>query len=814
MSYAIQNLMSLGAVTECLPSPDQFLSQIFLASKPNGGKRFILNLKALNKFITTSHFKMEDHRTASKLIPKGGFLATIDLKEAYLLVPIIESQRKYLRFQFENNDSRVVTYEFTAMPYGLSVAPRVFTKIMREVITFLRSRGFASVIYLDDILCIGNSYKECKDNVNETIKLLTCLGFVINCDKSCLEPKQSCKFLGFIFNTIDLTLSLPVDKQNKIALLVNKFLSLPRCTIREFAQLIGVLTAACPAVQYGWLYTKILEREKYSLLLRFDTYETKVSLSDKIFDDLIWWSNNISFSSNQMRVLHYDKVIYTDACTTGWGAVCGKERVNGHWKDSERGFHINYLELLAIYLGLKTLAKNLNNCAILLRVDNTTALSYINRMGGIQYPHLNDLTRQIWHWCEKRHIWLFASYINTKDNVEADVESRRINPDIEWELSNHAFQTIIAKLGQPQIDLFASRTNAKCQKYISWKQDPDACSESPSSVQKPYPGCREVLRIAFDRQGTPGPAVDLMVASLADNTIKQYSSSLKRWWSFCMTNQINFFDCSIKDVITFLSEQFHNGASYGTINCHRSALSILLGKMNIGLDESVKRLLKGVYKLRPTTPKYNTTWDPKLVLNFVSKLVPHQDISLENLTKKLVSLLALCTAHRVQTLSLIKVNNIQFSSSGAKITITDLIKTSGPNRDQPVLYLPFFNEDTRICPATTLQDYLKATNNVRDNKISNLFITNKRPYKAATAQTISKWLKMVLSESGVDVTMFSAHSTRHAATSAARAAGVAVDVIRKTATWTSSSLTFARFYNRPVIDDSEFARSVCFANKT
>lgn len=269
--------------------------------------------------------------------------------------------------------------------------------------------------------------------------------------------------------------------------MVNKFLSLPRCTIREFAQLIGVLTAACPAVQYGWLYTKILEREKYSLLLRFDTYETKVSLSDKILDDIIWWSNNISRSSNQMRVLNYHKTLYTDASTTGWGAVCDKEKVNGHWKDSERGYHINYLELLAIYLGLKTLAKNLDNCAILLRVDNTTALSYINRMGGIQYPHLNDLTRQIWHWCEKRHIWLFASYINTKDNIEADAESRRINPDIEWELSSHAFQTIIAKLGQPQIDLFASRTNAKCQTYISWKQDPDACTVDAFTVNwKPY----------------------------------------------------------------------------------------------------------------------------------------------------------------------------------------------------------------------------------------------------------------------------------------------------------------------------------------
>lgn len=478
MRSAIQKLLDLGAVRTCSPSPGQFVSKIFLAPKPNGEKRFILNLKGLNEFITTTHFKMEDHRTASKLIPKDGFLATIDLKEAYLSIPIQPLYRKYLRFKFEG-----VTYEFTAMPYGLSIAPRVFSKIMKEVITFLRSRGLESVIYLDDILCIGNNFSECNSNVRETLHLLECLGFTINYNKSNLQPQKTCKFLGFLFNTEHLILSLPIDKRNNIAQLVSKFSRLPRCTIREFSQLIGVLVAACPAVKYGWLYTKILERQKYLFLLNHDnSYEAKVYLPDSILEDLSWWSQNIYTTSCPMRTLGYEKVIYTDASLTGWGAYCEGKRANGYWKEEERNLHINFLELMAVLFGLKSFAQYNNNCAILLRIDNTTAISYVNRQGGIQYPHLNNVARQIWQWCEKRNIWLFASYINSCDNKEADEESRRMNPDIEWELSASAYNKILKFFGYPDIDLFASRTNAKCRCYISWKQDPEAMAVDAFTV--------------------------------------------------------------------------------------------------------------------------------------------------------------------------------------------------------------------------------------------------------------------------------------------------------------------------------------------
>ncbi|XP_048486562.1 uncharacterized protein LOC119691092 isoform X1 [Plutella xylostella] len=486
MQLAIDNLLKLGAITQCNPKKNQYLSSIFLVEKSNGGNRFILNLKSLNKFIEKTHFKMEDFRSASKLIPQNGYLATIDLKESYLLLPISPKHKHFLRFQFQPSDSGPIdTYEFTALPYGLSVAPRVFTKVIKEVMSYLRNQGFLSVNYLDDILCIGNTYIECAQNVNETIKLLQCLGFVINFEKSVLQPQKVCKFLGFVFNTQDLTLSLPDDKSRNIFSLVQTYMKLPSCSIRDFARLIGILVAACPAVKYGWVYTKILERQKYLMLKNYQNYETKVKIPAIVLDDLKWWSDNIFSAKNHMRNSDYKLEIYSDASRTGWGAVCKDQKIHGSWKASEQEYHINYLELLAAFLGLKSFASELLNCTVLLRIDNTTAISYINRMGGIQFPHLNSLSRDIWQWCEKRDLFLFASYVNTKEN-RADAESRRVNPDTEWELSNEAFAHILSKFGEPEIDLFASRTNAKCHVFVSWNQDPEASAIDAFTISWSY----------------------------------------------------------------------------------------------------------------------------------------------------------------------------------------------------------------------------------------------------------------------------------------------------------------------------------------
>lgn len=465
-------LMDKGAITLCTPTEGQFISGIFLVPKPDGSSRLILNLKELNKFIITEHFKLENLKTAMRMMSPGIFMAKIDLKDAYYVISIDISCRKYLRFQFEDR-----LYEFKCLPFGLSTAPFVFTKIMKPVVAHLRNKRFLSIVYLDDFLLMGDTEIECLHNIKSTCELLSNLGFVINFNKSDLIPNTCCRFLGFNLNSQNMTVELPDEKRVSLISQVRKFKLINVCRIRSFAELIGKLVSACNAVKYGLAHTKIFEREKYLALQsnngNFDR-SMKLQISELLKEDLTWWESKLSHFTCPIRQFKFELEIFSDASNSGWGVFCKGKRAHGSWNAHEKKSSINFRELLSAFFGIKCFTENLINCEILLRIDNTTAIAYINRMGGIQYPHLNNLTREIWDWAETRNLWFFASYISSGDNKEADFESRRLEPETEYSLSGNYFKLILDAFGKPSIDLFASRLNNKCVNYVSWIKDPGA----------------------------------------------------------------------------------------------------------------------------------------------------------------------------------------------------------------------------------------------------------------------------------------------------------------------------------------------------
>lgn len=324
-----------------------------------------------------------------------------------------------------------------------------------------------------------------------------------------------------------------------------------------------------------------------------------------------------------------------------------------------------------------------------------------------------------------------------------------------------------------------------------------------------YPGVRHIIQQAYLRQDIPNDTVDIIYNSLSKNTLNQYNVAIKQWYIFCQTNNLNCYESSKREVLGFLTEQFKKGASYGTLNSFRSALSLIIGK-DICNNDTICRFFKGVFKMKPSFPKYHSTWDPNIVLEFLSK-ISNESAPLDLLSKKLVTLLALSTGQRVQTISVIDLSSIFYQNTYIAITINDIIKTSMANRRNPILTIPFFGKNESICPAKTLSVYIERTSQFRDlPNTCKLILTVKKPVHNATSQTISRWIKQTLQESGVDVSVFTAHSTRHASTSAASRSGISIDVIKRTAGWTGNSLCFAKFYNQPLLTDQDtsFAESV------
>ena len=305
----------------------------------------------------------------------------------------------------------------------------------------------------------------------------------------------------------------------------------------------------------------------------------------------------------------------------------------------------------------------------------------------------------------------------------------------------------------------------------------------------------------------PAEAVEILISSLTDSTLKQYNTALKNWWSYCQSEKRDPLQPDIYLVLKYLTFRFNQEASYGTLNSERSAIN-LISTIDLGSDPAISRFFKGVFKNRPPKPKYDTTWNTEAVLNWAEALGPLKVLDLKSLTFKLVSLLALATAHRVQTLSLIKISDMTISKSNVIIKISEQIKTSRVGVAQPSFSLPFFKERKGACVATVLLKYVKRTKVLRGNE-DYLFITFKRPYHRATAQSISRWIRCCLVEAGIDP-KYTAHSTRHAATSAAEARGLDVNIIKSTAGWSASSQVFAKFYKRPIEPRKESFVEVLF----
>lgn len=281
---------------------------------------------------------------------------------------------------------------------------------------------------------------------------------------------------------------------------------------------------------------------------------------------------------------------------------------------------------------------------------------------------------------------------------------------------------------------------------------------------------------------------------------------LFKWNNFCVKHKYNLTEPSINNVLAFLTYLYEEGLGYTSVNTARAALSLVVRSVegtNIGDHPIISRFVRGIGRLRPPKPRYTTTWDVGKVLSYFENGRRNETLSLLELSEKLSSLLAICTAQRIQTLASIKVSHINISHI-VSIAITDRLKTSKPGGVHTIS-LPFYPEKPHICVCTALRAYIEMTKCLR--KTDYLFICSKSPYTKASTQTISHWLKSVLSKCGIDIN-FKAHSYRHSSTSKANAVGVPIDSIFKSAGWSATSRIFARYYRLPIQDDSMYAQKI------
>ncbi len=257
---------------------------------------------------------------------------------------------------------------------------------------------------------------------------------------------------------------------------------------------------------------------------------------------------------------------------------------------------------------------------------------------------------------------------------------------------------------------------------------------------------------------------------------------------------------NFKNVFQFLTDLHASGKSNNTVNVHCSMLSKTLDAVDgvaIGEDPLIVRLMRGCYHQNPPQPRYNEMWDSGKVSTFFESLGENRNLSLKVLTSKLVTLIALTTWMRVAEVTAISFRSIQFTQEGVKFSLDRLRKTQ---RCGPLKSFEMTSTEEKLCPVKALKDFIERTEKFRPasepSEGSRLLIALVRPHKPVSSNTVSRWIKSMLSKGGVDTTKFGAHSTRSAAASRAVVEGAPIDAILQTGS-SAHEATFNRFYNRP-----------------
>ena len=468
----VSSLLSEGAIIACFHEPHEFISNIFLVPKPNGKFRPVINLKQLNEFVVYEHFKQETFPFVLELVQKNDFFTNLDLRSAYFSIPIHPDYQKFLKFTWKG-----MLYKFISLCFGLSSSPRVFTKVLKPVFALFRSLGIRCSYYIDDSINMHREKQVCEANARFMYNKLDSLGYVINDEKSVLIASQRIKYFGFILDSVLFMVFLPDEKVQKIEGMATYLLGAKVIKIRELASFIGLLINAFHAVLEAPLHYRTLEREKVRNLGISGDYNSKMVLSTEAKFQISWWADNIrSKNGKKIRPDPISEWIQTDASLLGWVSFWVGKSISsgGRWSVEQNGLHINYLELLAIFNTLKVWFSDSQNIHIAIQSDNTCAIACVNNQGSITSVDLDTLSLQIWNWCLCRNIYISAYFLPGSQNIEADFNSRNFSDTTEWMLKREIFLRLTAQLLQPEIDLFASMSNAQMGNYVSWSTDPGA----------------------------------------------------------------------------------------------------------------------------------------------------------------------------------------------------------------------------------------------------------------------------------------------------------------------------------------------------
>lgn len=409
---------------------------------------------AINNHIHYPTFKYNTVDSAINMMQPNCYFSVIDLAKAFRHVPVKPEHRTYQGFKwmFGPIDRRKYQYYCdNFLCFGLSCSPGIFNHLSNAVASILRYHGVLNVSnYLDDLIIVCYNYDDCLRAERKAIQILRRLGFSISWNK--LQSATTCvRYLGIELCSKTMEARLPQDKLENLHSILGKFKKKKKARKRELESLVGTLNHCCSVVKGGRTFLRRIINVANSLKHRTHF----IRLSTEFQKDLLFWINFSEVFNGKAKIIDKTPIdcseIQCDSSFSGFGAYFRGECLLGTWhKDTtlcvpsgitlpqvepdipDSILHnINYLELFPVLAAARCWGHEWCNKHIVVRSDNTSVVSYVNK-GTAKHPAAMDMLRELFWLSVKYNFHITSKHLRGLDNTISDYLSRLAEPN-KWE---------------------------------------------------------------------------------------------------------------------------------------------------------------------------------------------------------------------------------------------------------------------------------------------------------------------------------------------------------------------------------------------
>ncbi|MCG7877889.1 MAG: reverse transcriptase domain-containing protein, partial [Candidatus Thiodiazotropha endolucinida] len=469
VSSEIISLISKKCISEVDYIP-HVVNPLTVAINRTGKKRLVLDCRHINPDLFKYKCRFEDHSVAKEMFCKGDFLFSFDVRSAYHHCMVFPAHRTFLGFSWQINGTTKY-YVFNVLPFGISTAGFIFTKLLKVPLKKWRSEGHKVILFLDDGLGGGSSYQRAYESGQYIRHDLFQFGFLISEEKCQWVPSQKLVWLGYLWDTQSGTLQVTNDRIIRAEILLSDLIS----KIVEGRNIIAARKVACIVGQLISMQSaigplvRLRTRSLYDCVQNRASWEAPVLVGAKALDELIFWKENIRslnescFSEGSV----IDKSVFCDASGAGFGGYIldvQDSEVVGSWSETESALSSTWRELETVYRVVQSSVEILEGQNVSVNSDNKNVCSILQV--GSKKPYLHDISVKVNSVCRENNINLKCKWIPRSLNQDADFLSRCSDSD-DWSVLDCVFSKLESKWGTHTYDRFACDYNTKCKMFNS-----------------------------------------------------------------------------------------------------------------------------------------------------------------------------------------------------------------------------------------------------------------------------------------------------------------------------------------------------------